>query len=380
MSGIYLDHAATTPVNPEVMEAMKPYFSGEYGNASSIHDFGIRAREAVEKSREIVADFLGAEKDSIVFTGSGTESDNIAVQGAAFKHGRSGPHVITSMIEHPAVFKTCEFLQNLGFEVSFLPVDVQGLVDPEALKKAIKKNTVLISISYANNEIGTIQPVKEIGEIAREHGINFHTDAVQAFGKLPINVQKENINFLSGSGHKLYAPKGVGILYAADLDSVQAIMHGGHHEMNLRPSTENVPGIVGLAKAVEVAASVMEKETVRELELRDYLIERVLNEVPGAWLNGSAKHRLPNNANFGFKGVSGYDLVLGLDREGIACSTGSACHSDSIEPSRVLTSLGLPPEDAMSCIRVTVGRSTEKQDIDYFIEKLPPLLKELKNL
>jgi cysteine desulfurase len=380
MSRIYLDHAATTPVTPEVLDAMKPYFSVEYGNASSIHDFGVRAREAVEKSREVVTGFLGADKDSIIFTGSGTESDNIAVQGSAFRHGRSGPHIITSMIEHPAVFATCEFLQTLGFEVTFLPVNGQGLVDPESLKKEIKKNTVLISIMYANNEIGTIQPVSEIGGIAREHGINFHTDAVQAFGKVPVNVRNENITLLSGSGHKLYGPKGVGILYISDRSAVSAIMRGGHHEMNLRPSTENVPCIVGLAKAVETAAGVLEGETRRELELRDYLIDGVLSGVPGSWINGSKKRRLANNANFGFKGLSGFDLVLGLDREGIACSTGSACHTASVEPSRVLTSLGLSNEDAMSCIRVTIGRGTVKDDIDYFLQKLPPLIKELKTL
>ncbi|MHA1846002.1 MAG: cysteine desulfurase family protein, partial [Promethearchaeota archaeon] len=379
MNRIYFDNGATTPVLPEVLEAMAPYFTKEYGNASSIHQFGINARRAIEKARDITALLIGTNPSNIIFTGSGTESDNLAIQGCIRKFKDEEVHIITSIIEHPAVYNTCRFLESIGYQVSYLPVDREGIISLNDLEGMIQENTRLVTIHYANNEIGTIQPIKEIGDLLKDREILFHTDAVQALGRKNINVENEGIGLLSGSAHKLYAPKGVGFLFVRDIKDLVPIMFGGPHEMHIRPATENVPGIVGLGKAIEIISIDQEREIERERKLRDYLIDHVLAEIPGCELNGSRKFRLPNNANFRFQGVSGYELVLALDREGIACSAGSACHSHAVEPSRVLLALGLSNKQANSSLRITLGRQNTKEDVDYFLEILPRVVKELRN-
>jgi cysteine desulfurase len=398
MKCIYLDYAATTPLLPEVFEAMKPYYFEYYGNPSSLHDFGFKAKRGIENSRKIIADLLGTDNDNIIFTGGGTESNNLAIQGIVFNARQHPVHIITTSIEHSSVFKTCQFLEGQGHEVDFLPVNQDGMVDPVSVESAIKENTVLISIHYANNEIGTIQPVQQIGEIAEKHNIIFHTDAVQAFGKLPIQVGKEKISLLSSSAHKIYGPKGVGFLFMNRLDILQKmkrrndlfpesptsilrpLMFGGEQETGLRPSTEDVPGIIGLGKAAEIAGMVMEQERVRLQHLRDSSLERILQEVPGTKLNGSAHNRLYNNINICFEGLNGYELLLILDSLGIACSTGSACSSQSEIPSRVLTAIGLTGQEARSSLRLTLGRQTKLEDMDYVIEQLPQAIKTLKDL
>jgi len=378
MKRIYFDYAATTPVLPEVVDSMNPYFTSEYGNASSFHEFGFRARKAIEDSREIVSKFLDTNPESIVFTSGGTESDNLAIFGTFLKNRDKNPHFITTSIEHPAVLNSCQFVEELGADVTYLPVSTEGLVDPLAVEAAITDQTVLISIMYANNEIGTVQPVKEIGQIATSHDIPFHTDAVQAMSSISIDVHANCINLLSASGHKLYAPKGVGIFFIQDSSTILPIMHGGPHEHGIRPSTENVPGIVGLATAIEIISSDMDREATRETELRDYIIDHVLAEIEGSSLNGSRTERLPGNMNFSFEGILGYDLVLVLDREGIAVSTGSACHSTSQKPSQVLHALGVCDALALGTIRASIGRQTTQEEADYFLEKLQDAIKELR--
>lgn len=343
---IYLDNAATTKTAPEVVEAMLPYFSEYYGNPSSVYSFAAKSKEAVTKQREIIADAIGAKANEIYFTAGGTESDNWAIKAAAEAYESKGKHIITSKIEHHAVLHTCEYLEKHGFEVTYLNVDENGVVDLEELKKAIRPDTILISIMFANNEIGTIEPVREIGAIAKEHGILFHTDAVQAFGQIPIQVDDLNIDMLSASGHKLNGPKGIGFLYIRKGLRLKNFIHGGAQERKRRAGTENVPGIVGLGTAVERAVRTMEERTSKEKEVRDYLIDRVLKEIPYTKLNGHPADRLPNNANFSFRFIEGESMLLSLDMAGICGSSGSACTSGSLDPSHVLLAIGLPHEIA----------------------------------
>ncbi len=378
MKRIYLDHAATTPVANEVIEAMQPYFNEKFGNASSLHLFGREARDALEKARRTMADFIGARPNEIIFTSGGTESDNLALKGVAFANKSKGNHIITSKIEHHAIFETCHWLEKNGFRVTYLPVDSQGKVNPSDVEKAITKDTILVSIMHANNEIGTIEPIEEIGKICRKHKVYFHTDAVQSFGKIPIDIKKMNIDLLSASAHKLYGPKGVGFLFIKQDVNIEAIQHGGGHEQNLRSGTENISGIVGFAKAVELAKENMKKENERETKLRDRLIQEIL-KIPGTHLTG-AKERLPFNASFYFDGVEGEALLIRLDEKGIAVSTGSACSSKSLEPSHVLTAIGLKPEQAHGSLRVTLGKDNTEQEIDYTIENLKNIINSLRKI
>jgi cysteine desulfurase len=396
MKRIYFDYAATTPAAVEVIAAMQPYLGENFGNASSLHDFGFRARQGIEEARRAIADFIGAAADEIIFTGSGTEANNIAVQGGVFAAGSVPAHIITSAIEHSSVYSTCLFLKSLGHEVTVVPVDHQGIVDPDAIEAAINDRTVLITVQYANNEIGTIQPIARIGRIAQKHGIVFHTDAVQAFGKISINAIEQKITLLSASGHKFYGPKGMGLLFINRRDAalrltaggirslpdttLQPLMYGGPQEAGLRPATENTPGIVGLGKAVELARDSMAGSAERERKLRDYAIERLLAEIPGVALNGHRSRRLPNNINVRFEGVNAYELVLLLDRHGIACSSGAACSSQSAKPSRVLAAIGLTAQEAAESLRLALGKYTEKEDIDYVIAKLRELITVLKKV
>ena len=374
---VYMDHAATTPMDKEVFEAMKPYFLEKYGNASSLHSFGMEAKEALEKSRERVANLIGASVDEIIFTGGGTESDNLAIKGIAFRAGKG--HIITSSIEHPAVLETCKFLEKKGFRVTYLPVDKYGIINPEDVENAIEKDTILITIMHANNEIGTIEPIEEIGKIASENNIPFHTDAVQSVGKLPIDVKKINVDLLSISAHKIYGPKGVGALYVKKGTKIDAIIHGGGHERGLRSSTENIPGIVGLAKACSLAGERMEVDGKKMKRLRDMLIKGVL-EIEESHLNGHPEKRLPNNAHFYFKGIEGESLILMLDDAGIAASTGSACSSKKLMPSHVLLAIGLRPEDAHGSLRLTLGRENSKEEVEYVLETLPKIVKKLREI
>jgi len=374
---VYMDHAATTPIDKEVFEAMKPYFLQKYGNASSLHSFGTEAKEALEKSREMVASLIRADTDEIVFTSSGTESDNLAIKGIAFNAGNG--HIITSSIEHPAVLETCKFLEKKGFRVTYLPVDKYGMVSPEDVENAIKKDTILITIMHANNEIGTIEPIEEIGKIAHQNDIPFHTDAVQSIGKIPIDVKKMKIDLLSISAHKIYGPKGVGALYIKRGTKIDAIIHGGGHERGLRSSTENIPSIVGLAKACSLAKERMEEDVKKMKRLRDMLIEGVL-EIEESYLNGHPEKRLPNNAHFYFRGIEGESLVLMLDDAGIAASTGSACSSKKLTASHVLLAIGLKPEDAHGSLRLTLGRENTEEEITYVLETLPKIVKKLREI
>lgn len=378
MKQIYLDHAATTPVAKEVIEAMQPYFNEKFGNASSLHSFGREARDALEKARKTIANFIGARPNEIIFTSGGTESDNLALKGVAFANKDKGKHIITSKIEHHAIFETCHWLEKHGFRVTYLPVDKEGKVNPQDVEKAITKETILVSIMHANNEIGTIEPVEEIGKICRKHKVYFHTDAVQSFGKIPIDIKKMNIDLLSASAHKLYGPKGVGFLFIKQDVKIEAIQQGGGHEQGLRSGTENVSGIVGFAKAVELAEKNMKSENEREIKMRDKLINEIL-KIPGAYLTGS-KERLPFNASFYFDDVEGEALLIRLDEKGIAVSTGSACSSKSLEPSHVLTAIGLKHEQAHGSLRVTLGKDNTEQEIDYTIENLKNIINSLRKI
>ena len=340
---VYMDHAGTTPVHPEVLEAMKPFFSNKFGNASSIHSFGREAAEALNASRDTVAKFLNAKENEIIFTSGGTEADNLALKGVAFANKNKGKHIITSKIEHHGVLHPCEWLEKQGFSVTYLPVDKYGLVNLEDMENAIRKDTILVSIMHANNEIGTIEPIEEIGKICKDHDVYFHTDAVQTFGKIPIDIS--NIDMLSISAHKLYGPKGVGALFLRNDTKIESIIHGGGQENKMRSGTENVVSIVGLAKATEIAKKEMSKEAEREIKMRDRIIKGIL-EIPDCWLNGHPEKRLPANAHFSFRFIEGESLVLYLDMNGIAASTGSACSTKSLKPSHVLTAIGLSHEDA----------------------------------
>ncbi len=376
---IYLDNAATTPVRKEVLEEMSPYFSKKYGNASSLHSFGREASMALQNARSKTADVISAAPEEIYFTGGGSEADNLAIKGVAFANKDKGNHIITSAIEHDAVLNTCKFLEESGFKVSYLPVDKYGFVDCGDVERAITKKTILISVMHANNEIGTIEPVANIGALAQENGVYFHTDAVQSFGKIPIDVGKMGIDLLSASSHKIYGPKGVGMLYVRKGVKVQPLIHGGGHENGLRSGTENVAGIVGFGKASELAENERAVEAGREIKLRDRLIKGAL-KIKNSNLNGHPTIRLPNNANFSFKFIEGEGLILDLDSYGIAASTGSACSTKSLEPSHVLLCIGLKHEEAHGSLRLSLGRYTTDKDINYVLKVLPKTVERLRKI
>ncbi|MDO9514734.1 MAG: cysteine desulfurase NifS [Syntrophales bacterium] len=378
MKRIYMDYAATTPVDTRVLAAMLPFFNDNFGNPSSLHAFGQEAKRAVEKARDTIAAYIGASPEEIVFTSGGTESDNCAIKGVAYAKKDKGNHIITSSIEHHAVLESCRFLEENGFEVTSVPVDADGLVDPSDVEKAITDRTTLISIMHGNNEIGTMQPVAEIGDIARRRGVVFHTDAVQSFGCPPIDIDGMNVDLLSASGHKIYGPKGVGILYIRKGTRIQPFMHGGGQERGRRASTHNVPGIVGMGKAVELAMADMDQETDRLISLRDRMIRGILENIDDSRLNGHPLRRLPNNVNVSIEYVEGESLLLSLDMEGIACSTGSACTSSNLEPSHVMMAIGLPHETAHGSLRFTLGRYTSEEDIEYVTGILPGIVKRLR--
>ena len=377
---IYLDNAATTKTRPEVVEAMLPYFTEYYGNPSSVYEFSTPSKKAIAEARETIAKSLGAKTNEIYFTAGGSESDNWAIKATAEAYESKGKHIITSKIEHHAVLHTCEYLEKRGFEITYLDVDENGTVKLDELKKAIRPDTILISIMFANNEIGTIQPIKEIGEIAKEHGIIFHTDAVQAYAHVPINVDEYHIDMLSVSGHKFNGPKGIGFLYIRTGLKLRSFIHGGSQERKRRGGTENVPGIVGMGKAVEIAMANLAERTAYEVELRDYLINRVLSEVPYVRLNGHRTNRLPNNANFAFQFIEGESLLIKLDMEGICGSSGSACTSGSLDPSHVLLEIGLTHEIANGSLRLTLSEETTKEDIDFTVDNIKNIVSFLRSM
>lgn len=377
---IYLDNAATTKTSQEVVDAMLPYFTENYGNASSIYEVGQRSKEAITTAREDIAKVLGAKTEEIYFTAGGSEADNWALKAAFEAYSKKGNHIITTKIEHHAILHTCEYLEKKGAEITYLDVDENGLINLDELQKAIRPETILISIMFANNEIGTIEPVKEIGMIAKEHGVLFHTDAVQAFGQVPIDVDEMNIDMLSSSAHKINGPKGIGFLYIRKGVKIRSFVHGGAQERKRRAGTENVPGIVGYGVAAKRAAETMEVRTAKERELRDYFIDRVLKEIPYVKLNGDPVKRLPNNINLSFRFVEGESLLIMLDMKGIAASSGSACTSGSLDPSHVLLAIGLPHEIAHGSLRLTLGEDTTKEDLDYTLEQLKEIIGKLRDL
>jgi len=389
MKRVYLDHGATTVVDKRVLEEMLPYFTEDFGNASSLHSFGQKAQDALSRSRKAVADMIGSTPDEIVFNSGGSEGDNHAIKGVAYhnlhtrarEHGKGKRfHIITTAIEHPAVSRTCEYLENTGFDITYLPVDDKGLIDLAELEGAIRSETILISIMFANNEIGTIQDIKAIGEITIKHDVVFHTDAVQALGKVPIDVNELNIDLMSMSSHKLHGPKGVGALYIRKGTKIEPLIHGGGHEGGQRSSTENIAGIVGFAKACEIAGDGMSEEIKRMSAQRDRIIEGILGRIPDSFLNGHPQHRLPNNVNVGIRYVEGESMLLHLDMMGIGVSTGSACSSKSLKASHVLTAIGVKPEDAHGSLRITLGRFTTDEEIDYLLENLPKIVEKLRAL
>lgn len=377
---IYLDNAATTKTAKEVVDAMLPYFTEQYGNPSSIYSLGAKSKEAVTDARGMIAESLGAQENEIYFTAGGSESDNWALKATAEAYESKGKHIITSAIEHHAILHTCDYLEKKGFEVTYIGVDENGVLKLDELKAAIRPDTILISVMFANNEIGTIQPIKEIGEIAKEHGILFHTDAVQAYGQLPINVDEYHIDMLSASGHKLNGPKGIGFLYIRKGVKIRSFVHGGQQERARRAGTENVTGIVGLGVAVQRAMRMMEEKTKKETELRDYLIGRIEAEVPYCRLNGDRSRRLPNNVNFSFRFVEGESLLIMLDMEGICASSGSACTSGSLDPSHVLLAIGLPHEIAHGSLRLTLSEETTKEEIDTVVEAVKKIVERLRSM
>ncbi|EPR13193.1 cysteine desulfurase NifS [Ruminiclostridium papyrosolvens] len=377
---VYLDHAATTYVKPEVFEAMKPYFSEHFGNASSIYSLGRDSKKAVEESREKVAKAIGAEPREIYFTGSGSEADNWALKGIAAAYKKKGNHIITSAIEHPAIMSSCKYLEGEGFEITYIPVDSDGLVSPEQVRNAIKDNTILISIMFANNEIGTIQPIKEIGAIAKEKGVLFHTDAVQAVGNVNIDVKDLNVDLLSLSGHKFYGPKGIGALYIKKGVKISSFIHGGQQERGKRASTENVPGIIGLGRAIELATENLDEYNKKLIELREKTIEGLFAKVPYIRLNGHRHNRLPGNVNISFEFIEGESLLLMLDMKGIYGSSGSACSSGSLDPSHVLLAIGLPHEIAHGSLRLTFGDENTQEDVDYILEVIPQTVSKLRDM
>jgi cysteine desulfurase len=377
MKKIYMDYAATTPMDLKVLEAMKPYFSGHFGNPSSIHSYGREARKVVDASRDRIASFINTKSEEIYFTSGGTESDNFALEGIAYSYEHKGNHIISTSIEHHAVTNCLEFLKDRGFEVTYLPVDKFGMISIEELKNAITPKTILVSVMHANNEIGTIQPIEEIGAICREKKILFHTDAVQTFGHMPIDVQKLNIDLLSASAHKLYGPKGVGMLYVKKGVKITPFLHGGEQERGKRASTENVPGIVGFAKAVEITSF---DENKKIKQLRDKLIKGIISNIEDVILNGHPAQRLDNNVNVSVKYIEGESMLLRLDMEGIAASSGSACSSGSLEPSHVLLAIGLPHETAHGSLRFTLGKQTTEEEVDRVISVLPKIVSDLRKM
>lgn len=379
MRKVYLDHAATTPLHPEVYSLMCRFMKDTFGNPSSIHSYGQEARKWVEEARQQVAGLINADPNEICFTSGGTEADNLAILGAAAARHKKGNHIITSSIEHHAVLDTCKYLEKNGYEVTFLPVDGYGMVDPGDVKKAIRRDTILISIMHANNEIGTIEPIEEIGRIAREHEVVFHTDAVQTVGKIPVDVEALGVDLLTLSSHKIYGPKGVGALYKRKGVRLLPVMHGGGQERKLRSGTENTIGIVGFGKAAEIAARDLEEEHDRTKRLRDRLVKGVMEKIPEVRLNGHPEKRLPHNANFSFAYVEGESMLLSLDLKGIAASSGSACSSRALQPSHVLTAIGLPYELIHGSLRMTLGRANGEEDVDYVLEVLPEIVTRLRS-
>lgn len=377
---IYLDNAATTKTAPQVVEAMLPYFSNYYGNASSIYRLGAESKKAVAKYREVIAGSLNADSSEIYFTAGGSESDNWAIIAAAEAYETKGKHIITSRIEHHAVLHTCQYLEKKGYEITYIDVNEEGIIDLEGLKKAVRPDTILISIMFANNEIGTIQPVKEIGEIAKENGILFHTDAVQAYGHVPIDVEALHIDMLSASGHKLNGPKGIGFLYIRKGVKIRSFIHGGAQERSRRAGTENVPGIVGLGAAAERAFESMEQRSQKESKLRDHLIGRLEKEIPYCRLNGDRERRLPNNVNFVFRFIEGESMLIMLDGKGICASSGSACTSGSLDPSHVLLAIGLPHEIAHGSLRLTVSEENTLEEMDYVVDSIKEIVDRLRQM
>lgn len=377
---IYLDNAATTNVAPEVFDAMKPYFTDCYSNPSAIYSFADESKKAVDEARETIAEVIGARPEEIYFTGGGSESDNWALKATAEAYASKGRHIITSKIEHHAILHTAQWLEKQGYEITYLDVDENGVVDLEQLKNAIRPDTILISIMAANNEIGTIQPLKEIGAIAHEHGVLFHTDAVQAFAHVPINVDEMNIDMLSASGHKIHGPKGIGIMYIRKGVKIRSFIHGGAQERSRRAGTHNVPGIVGMAEAARLASASLEESAQYQSRLRDHLIERVLSEIPYSRLNGHRTNRLPNNANFCFRFIEGESMLILLDQNGICASSGSACTSGSLDPSHVLLAIGLPHEIAHGSLRLTLSDATTMEDIDYTVDRLKEIIERLRGM
>ena len=377
---IYLDNAATTQVYPEVLDAMLPYFTEYYGNPSAIYSFAGESKKAVDEARANVAALINARTEDIYFTGGGSESDNWALKATAEAYESKGKHIITSRIEHHAILHTCAYLEQKGYEVTYLDVDEDGKISLEELEKAIRPDTILISIMSANNEIGTIEPIKEIGKIAHDHGVLFHTDAVQAFGHIPIDVEEMNIDMLSASGHKINGPKGIGVMYIRKGVKIRSFIHGGAQERKRRAGTHNVPGIVGIGTAAKLAKENMEERSAKEIALRDHLIERVLKEIPYTRLNGHRTDRLPNNANFCFRFIEGESMLILLDQAGICGSSGSACTSGSLDPSHVLLAIGLPHEIAHGSLRLTLGADTTKEDMDTTIEAIKEIVQKLRDM
>ena len=377
---IYLDNAATTMVNPKVVDAMMPFFTEYYGNPSSIYSFAGKAKEAVEDARAAIAGILGAKTEEIYFTGGGSESDNWALKATAEMYGSKGKHIITSTIEHHAILHTCDYLEKQGFEITYVGVDENGRIKLDELIAAIRPDTILISVMAANNEIGTIQPLKEIGAIAKEHGILFHTDAVQAFAHIPINVDEMNIDMLSASGHKINGPKGIGIMYIRKGVKIGSFIHGGAQERKRRAGTHNVPGIVGMGMAAKIATEEMQERMAYECKLRDHLIERVLTEIPYSRLNGDRTNRLPNNTSFCFRFIEGESMLILLDQAGICGSSGSACTSGSLDPSHVLLAIGLPHEIAHGSLRLTLSEQTTMEEIDYTVDELKKIIERLRSM
>lgn len=377
---IYMDYAATTSVDPRVVKVMLPYFTKKFGNTMSLHSFGQEAKLALEKSRKAVADLIGAKPNEIILTSSATESNNLVLKGVAFANKQKGQHIIISLIEHPCIMEAAKWLETQGFKITHLAVDKYGLINPVQVKKAIKKDTILVSIIHASNEIGVIQPIKEIGRICKEKGIYFHTDVAQSFGKIPINVNKMNIDLLSASSHKMYGPKGVACLFVKEGIKIEPILHGGGQESGLRSSTVNVPGILGFAEACKISKKEMKEEARRQTKLRNKLIKGVLEKIRGSHLNGHPKKRLPNNANFWFEFVEGESIVIQLDLLGVASSTGSACSSAKLEPSHVLLAIGLRPEQAHGSLRLSLGRWTTGKEIDFVLKVLPEIIKNLRKI
>ena len=377
---IYLDNAATTKTAPEVVDAMLPYFSEHYGNASTIYSLGAESKKAMDHARQTIADSLGAKPEEIYFTAGGSESDNWALKATAEAYASKGKHIITTKIEHHAILHTCEYLEKRGFEITYLNVDRDGLISLDELKAAIRPDTILISVMFANNEIGTIEPIAEIGEIAKEHGVLFHTDAVQAYAQVPINVDEMHIDMLSASGHKLNGPKGIGFLYIRKGVKIRSFVHGGAQERSRRAGTENIPGIVGLGAAVERAMRIMDSKTRKEIELRDYLIGRMENEIPHCWLNGHRTKRLPNNINFSFLFIEGESMLIMLDMKGICASSGSACTSGSLDPSHVLLAIGLKHEEAHGSLRLTLSEESTKEEMDIVAEEVKKIVQRLRDM